>query len=76
MCSVVTNIYGKVVEILIEIAEYSQVVYCRLFGWCYGVFADVATENYTLVSLAHIFDYRLEALRCQAYAIEYSVIFG
>ena len=60
--SVVAHIYRKVVNVLVEVAEYTQVVRSRLIGRCNGVFTDVATENYAFMLFTYIDDYLLQAL--------------
>ena len=68
--SVVAHIYRKVVNVLVEVAEDTQVVGRSLLNRRYGVLADVATENDILVFVAHICQDALQALVGEAHAVE------
>ena len=74
VCGVVTHIYGEVVDVLVEVAEYTQIVRRSILRRSYGVFADVATENYALVALADALYNCLQTLRCEADTVDYSLV--
>lgn len=68
------DVDGKVIDILIHVAEHFQVVACGRLVGCYVIFGDVAADDDPLVPVADVAHGIFQALVGVARAVEYGVV--
>ena len=74
-CGVEADVYRKVINILIQRAEQSQIIPRSILWLGCGILGDVAADDYLAVVLLDVLNHTLHAIAVDVGAVQYGVIF-
>ena len=74
-CGVEADVYGEVINILIQRAEQSQIIPRSILWLGCGVLGNVAADDYLAVVLLDVLNHALHAVAVDVGAVQYGVVF-